>query len=106
MAESTRTTRPAALRLTDADRDRLLRYGATVRAAVVRLLDIADEHERCPEPPPPPVVPAPVRRHVGPPIPATRYKVDRTGGEEPLVTTDLKLAQDTASAHGSRVRRA
>lgn len=47
---STAKTRPAALRLTDADRERLLRHGGTARAAVTRLLDIADEHETCPPP--------------------------------------------------------
>lgn len=104
-AES-RTTRPAALRLTDAERDRLLQYGSTVRAAVRRLLDIADDHERCPAPrrtktppPPPPTV------RFGPPAPVITYKVDRNDAE-PLVTTDRQLAQDTATTHGTRVRRA
>lgn len=102
------TTRPAALRLTDPDRERLNRYGPTVRAAVLRLLDIADEHEQCAAPPrrrkpaPPPM--PPVARFVAPPPPAITYRVDRPG-DEPLTTTDHELALETARRHGTRVRR-
>lgn len=102
-ARSSTSTRPAALRLTDTERDRLLSYGATVRAAVRRLLEIADEHEACPPVDPPPAPPAPVARHYAPP-PVT-YRVDRQD-EEPLVTTDHGLAVRTAREHGTRVRRA
>lgn len=47
---SDRATKPAALRLTAADRERLLAHGGTVRAAVLTLLDTADEHASCPPP--------------------------------------------------------
>lgn len=47
---STTATRPVALRMSDAEKARLLRHGGTARAAVTRLLDLADEHETC-EPP-------------------------------------------------------
>lgn len=47
---STNSTRPAALRLTDHDRERLLAHGGTVRAAVLALLDTADEHATCKAP--------------------------------------------------------
>jgi hypothetical protein len=98
-----RTTRPVALRMTDPDRDRLLSYGATPRAAVTRLLEIAEEHERCPEPARP--EPAPIRApFVTPLLARVSYTVDRDG-EEPLTTTDHELALRTARAHGTRVRR-
>lgn len=44
---STEKTKPVALRMGDVARERLLRHGGTARAAVERLLDIADEHETC-----------------------------------------------------------
>lgn len=107
MADSvtSRATRPVALRMGDADRDRLLSYGATPRAAVERLLEIAEEHEQCPEP-----AAAEVRDRSGhvvrrfPLAPTTTYTVDRPG-EEPLTTIDHGLALRTARAHGTRVRR-
>lgn len=101
------TTRPAALRLTDADRERLQRYGGTVRAAVLRLLDLADEHEQCkprPRRAPKPPAPAPTARFT-PAMPPTRYRVE-VPGRDPLVTTDHELALRTAREHGVRVRRA
>lgn len=48
---STSTTRPVALRMTDAERERLLTHGGTARAAVTKLLDLADEHATCAAPP-------------------------------------------------------
>lgn len=48
---STATTRPVALRMNDAEKERLLRHGGTARAAVTKLLDIADEHATCAAPP-------------------------------------------------------
>lgn len=60
---STASTRPVALRMTDAERERLLQHGGTPRAAVGKLLDLADEHATCEpprgtrKPPPPPEPP-------------------------------------------------
>lgn len=47
---SDRTTRPRALRQTDAEFADLLQYGPTARAAVERLKQIAEEHATCAPP--------------------------------------------------------
>lgn len=94
---SDRATRPAALRLTDADRERLLAHGGTVRAAVLTLLDVADEHASCRAPrgtrrPP---VPRPT---VLPPTVSTQQQQTTTyvvtvAGEQVYSTTNKALAE-------------
>lgn len=56
--------------MTDAERERLLTHGGTARAAVTKLLDLADEHATC-EPPrrrsKPPAAQPPMRLETLPP---------------------------------------